>query len=85
MELKGRDFSWLEFNERLLFEAADNTVPLAERLKFLSIYSSNLDEFSRVRIPTIIALGKYRNRAKPIMRPRLPVLSTNNRIGLDEL
>ena len=64
MELKGRDFSWLEFNERLLYEAADNTVPLAERLKFLSIYSSNLDEFSRVRIPTIIALGKVQKQEK---------------------
>lgn len=64
MELKGRDFSWLEFNERLLYEAADNAVPLAERLKFLSIYSSNLDEFSRVRIPTIIALGKVQKQRK---------------------
>ncbi len=64
MNLKGRDFSWLEFNERLLYEAADNTVPLAERLKFLSIYSSNLDEFSRVRIPTIIALGKVQKQSK---------------------
>jgi polyphosphate kinase len=64
MELKGRDFSWLEFNERLLYEAADSTVPLAERLKFLSIYSSNLDEFSRVRIPTITALGKVQKQNK---------------------
>ncbi len=64
MELKGRDFSWLEFNERLLYEAADATVPLAERLKFLSIYSSNLDEFSRVRIPTITALGKVQKQNK---------------------
>lgn len=64
MQLKGRDFSWLEFNERLLYEAADTAVPLAERLKFLSIYSSNLDEFSRVRIPTIIALGKVQKQNK---------------------
>lgn len=64
MKLKGRDFSWLEFNERLLYEAADKAVPLAERLKFLSIYSSNLDEFSRVRIPTITALGKVQKQHK---------------------
>ncbi|MCH5597532.1 polyphosphate kinase 1 [Niabella ginsengisoli] len=64
MQLKGRDISWLEFNERLLDEASDETVPLAERLKFLSIYSSNLDEFSRVRIPTIIALGKVQKQTK---------------------
>lgn len=64
MELKGRDFSWLEFNERLLYEAANKEVPLAERLKFLSIYSSNLDEFSRVRIPAITALGKVQKQGK---------------------
>ena len=41
---------WLSFNERVLLEAADTTVPLLERLKFLMIYQSNLEEFYRVRI-----------------------------------
>jgi polyphosphate kinase len=45
-----RDLSWLDFNYRVLQEAMDDTVPLYEQIKFLAIYSSNLDEFFRVRI-----------------------------------
>ena len=51
-----RDLSWLSFNERVLAEASRATVPLLERIRFLAIYSSNLDEFYRVRIPALIAL-----------------------------
>ncbi|QAA81684.1 polyphosphate kinase 1 [Aequorivita sp. H23M31] len=48
-----RDLSWLRFNHRVLQEAADERNPLYERIKFLAIFSSNLDEFFRVRVSDI--------------------------------
>ena len=45
-----REVSWLAFNLRVLLEAADPAVPLLERLKFLMIYESNMEEFFRVRM-----------------------------------
>src|SRR5688572_15707909 len=57
-----RDLSWLSFNYRVLMEAADESVPLYSRISFLSIFSSNLDEFFRVRMPAIFAFTHIPNK-----------------------
>lgn len=72
--LYNRDLSWLSFNERILKEAGKKQIPLLERIKFLAIFSSNLDEFYRVRIPVLSALRKMEKQDGGID----PVVKENN-------
>lgn len=62
--LLNREISWLYFNARVLQEAADKSVPLIERIKFLAIFSSNLDEFYRVRVATLNRLVTVVSKTK---------------------
>ncbi|PQJ32597.1 polyphosphate kinase 1 [Nonlabens arenilitoris] len=69
--IRHRDLNWLSFNDRVLQEAKDSSNPLYERLKFISIFSSNLDEFFRVRVSQLRQIKKVKKklRKKLALRP----------------
>lgn len=63
-----REISWLSFNHRVLQEAADTSLPLMERIKFLGIFSNNLDEFFKVRVATVKRMMDYDRNVSRDMR-----------------
>lgn len=65
-----REISWLKFNQRVLQEANDSTVPLIERIRFLGIFSNNLDEFYKIRYATVKRIAVSFNTGKKIYRDR---------------
>jgi len=68
-----RDISWLSFNERVLDQAGRQEVPLLEKLQFLAIFSSNLDEFYRVRMPVLMAWKKIIKQNPEQLIPNLDI------------
>lgn len=77
-----RDLSWLRFNHRVLQEVADRSNPLYERIKFLAIFSSNLDEFFRVRVSDIRQIKKIEKplRKKLITKPNKVLKEIKNQV-----
>jgi len=67
-----REISWLSFNERVLQEAEDPTVPLFERMRFIGIFSNNLDEFFRVRVASVQRMVDYGREAGSILGDYTP-------------
>lgn len=81
-----RELSWLSFNYRVLQEAKDPRVPLIERLKFLAIYSSNLDEFYRVRVASVRSLKSLKKKSKKTLKfsPKKLLAEINRRVDLQQ-
>ncbi|MGO3181593.1 MAG: polyphosphate kinase 1 [Aequorivita sp.] len=81
-----RDLSWLRFNHRVLQEAADERNPLYERIKFLAIFSSNLDEFFRVRVSDIRQIKHLEKplRKKLITKPNKVLKEIKKQVDIQQ-
>ncbi len=84
-KIYNRELSWLEFNNRVLQEAQDPTVPLLQRMRFLGIFSNNQDEFIKVRVANLIRYSQLPERKQPKMTGGIaptPLLSlVNSRVN----
>jgi polyphosphate kinase len=79
-----KEISWLSFNERVLQEAGDDSVPIGDRVSFLGIYSNNLDEYFRVRVATLKRLARVKNAEQMIGYDPQELIREINKIVIDQ-
>ncbi|MDO4225689.1 MAG: polyphosphate kinase 1, partial [Bergeyella zoohelcum] len=81
-----RDITWLSFNERVMQEAMDKSVPLPLRIKFLGIFSNNLDEFFRVRVAGLKRAMDFKDKfiSSSFFQPPSKILQEINEIVIKQ-
>ncbi|MCB0281085.1 MAG: polyphosphate kinase 1 [Calditrichaeota bacterium] len=84
LKLFDRELSWLSFNNRVLQECIDPHVPLYEKIKFMAIFSSNLDEFFRVRVASLRNLLNLKKDKKLKFTPKQLLKDIHNKVSADQ-